>query len=472
MSEESAPAKPDLSELRISPDRRGRRPTRWPWVIGALVLVGVGFLTRPYWQPLVDRWSLPEVSITKVRRVAAGAAPAGSLTANGYVVAQRQSALAPKQTGRLVELNVVEGSTVVSGEVVGRLEKQDLDAQLARARADFRAAEAEVARSQARAEQAEAEKSEAQDRIGAAEATQRDTEAARVDAERERDRQRQLLEDGFASQREFDRAETEVERAVARVDEATAQVASARSRLQAAELGEKLAKASVASAEAFLGSRQADVDLLEAQIEYTIIRAPFDGVVIQKNAEIGEIVAPVSAGAQARVAVVTIVDMSSLMVETEVNEAYIRQVASGQPVQIVLDAFPDAPYEGEVFKIVPTANRQKAAVEVKVSFDRLDERILPEMGARVTFLEAGASRGDEEASAPKLFVASSAVLGEDGARYAFVLGDDGRVARRSISVGGTSGGELEVLRGLSSGERVVVSPPESLEAGDRVRVLE
>ncbi len=460
---------PDLSELRISADQRRRRPTRWPWVALVLGLAVVVWGTRGAWQGWLDAWTLPEVVVASVRRVAAGTG-SGSLTANGYVVAQRQSALAPKQTGRLVELNVVEGSRVAEDEVVGRLEKNDLDAQLERARAEVAAASAERDGAQSRAEQAAEERAESAELTSAAQASQRDAEAARLDADRERKRQQELVAKGFASQRDLDQAETTFSRAEARFEETEARVRSARKRESAVELGERLATSAVATAQAILEARRADVSLMEAQIEYTIIRAPFAGVVIQKNAEIGEIVAPVSAGAQARVAVVTIVDMSSLMVEAEVNESYIRRVRIDQPVRIVLDAFPDVVYRGRVFKVVPTANRQKASVEVKVSFDALDDRILPEMGARVSFFEEEEAEASAEDAAPRLLVTAAALSGSESARFVWVVSDEGRLTRRPVEVREQPGGEAEIVSGLSAGERVVVSPAADLEDGATVRI--
>jgi RND family efflux transporter MFP subunit len=232
------------------------------------------------------------------------------------------------------------------------------------------------------------------------------------------------------------------------------------------------AEARVGVQEALVEAAEASVGVAEANLENTYIRAPFNGTVLRKDAEVGEVVAPVATGGGlTRGAVVTMADLETLEVEVDVNEAYIAQIANGQPARITLDAYPDSSYQGEVRQIVPTADRQRATVLVKVSILEKDPRILPEMGARVDFVEVAEEVEAGEGVQPaRVFVVAEAVRDESGQPVVWVV-REGRVYRISVEAGPVSGGRREIRSGLSGGEQVVVEGPESLEDGAVVRVV-
>jgi RND family efflux transporter MFP subunit len=261
--------------------------------------------------------------------------------------------------------------------------------------------------------------------------------------------------------------------------EVDAQLAQARRDLERAERLERervLSKADLENAasrvqvlEAQRQSARAGRQLAEANLENTLVRAPFDGTVLRKDAEVGEIVAPASAGGGlTRTAIVTMADLATLEVEVDVNEAYIAQIGNGQSARITLDAYPDTSFAGRVRQVVPTADRQKATVQVKVSILDRDPRILPEMGAKVEFTrESGA-----QAAAPtrrRVVVPSAAVVQSGGASRVWIVSEQ-KVSARPVEVGATHGDQVEVRSGLQGGETVVVAPPAGLEDGARVRV--
>lgn len=334
------------------------------------------------------------------------------LNASGYVVAQRRAAVASKGTGRLVELRVREGDLVKKGELIGRLESDDMEAALARARANLN-----VARS-------------AYDQA----------KAALDNATSDYERKKSLLEEGLVPQADFDAAE--------------AQYRGAKAALASAAAGVKAAEAAVRSA--------------EVEVENTVIRAPFDGTVLTKNAEVGEVVAPFGSSTQAKAAVVTMADMSSLQVEADVSESNIEKVRVGQAAEIALDAYPETKYEGVVQTIVPTADRAKATVLTKIRFLNLDDRVLPEMSAKVAFLsEPKADQG----GAPIVTVNPGAIVTREDQKVAFRIRQD-QVEKVLVETGGSLGSQVEVKQGLKPGDRVVLNPPENLAPGDRVQIGE
>jgi multidrug efflux pump subunit AcrA (membrane-fusion protein) len=268
-------------------------------------------------------------------------------------------------------------------------------------------------------------------------------------------RQEQLRKDGLNTPANIDQAQAEVNSLLARIN----------------SLGEQI---NVAASQ---------VALQQTALDDTIIRAPFSGVAISKDAQAGEMVSPVSAGGGfTRTGICTIVDMKSLEIEVDVNESYINRVTPGQPVTALLDAYPDWPIPGKVITPVPTADRQKATVLVRIAFNQLDPRILPDMGIKVTFLrpatDAKAGRGQaaraaDEASTqsaqPVTLVPKSAVREQDGARYVFLVQQNG-LERRAIQTAGIDGDRLEVVAGLKGGDRVVISPPAGLAEGTPILV--
>ncbi len=399
----------DLSRLRIDRDRPHpgvRRALLYSALIavGAFLLVLLFFLARGTQRPTV------QVALVELR---GGGGPSTGVTANGYVVARTKASVSSKITGRLEYLGVEEGSVVKRGEVIARLEASDYEAALAQREADH---------ATARAGLLEAE-------------TERDQ--LRRDVERARD----LLAKNLISTQEAERLESNLASAEARVGRVGAQAEAA----------------------------EAAVGVARANLENTYIRAPFDGTVLRKDAEVGEVVAPaVTGGGLTRGAVVTMADFATLEVEVDVNESYIGRVAHEQAALITLDAYPDTTFRGLVRQIVPTADRQKATVLVKVSIEDRDPRILPEMGAKVEFLEAAAGPR-REAGPARVFVPASAVQVEGGVQIVWVVSQE-RVERREIEAAPVTGDWREVRRGLQGGEQVVIVGWEGLEDGDRVRV--
>ncbi len=356
------------------------------------------------------------VALASVVGGSSGTANIG-ITANGYVVARTQASVSSRISGRLAYLGVEEGSVVRRGAILASLENDDYQAVV-------RQAEAEVLR---------------------VEASLAEMIALRDQVLRDLERGRTLLEDSLVSEREVEDLESQHVAANARVD------------VQAA----------------LLESAKAGVGVAEANLENTYIRAPFDGTVLRKDAEVGEVVAPVATGGGlTRGAVVTMADLQTLEVEVDVNEAYIAQIANRQPTRITLDAFPDTSFTGEVRQIVPTADRQRATVEVKVSILEMDPRILPEMGARVDFVEEESSEGEGEGTATqmRIFVPAEAVRDEAGSAVVWVVRDS-KVYRVPVAAGPVSGGRREIRSGLSGGEQVVIEGPESLEDGASVRII-
>ena len=401
-----AAAPPPLTGRRI--DRRspgvGRRRRRGAALalVLALALAGVGLVYGPeFLRPAV------EVRLARVSAVW----PTQTftvLTASGYVVPQRKAALGAKITSRLVELTVEEGSRVSAGQLVARLEHADLAAARDRARTGVDVARADLA-------QAEAEREEASLAF---------------------QRIRELLERKFVSRSEFDVAEARY----------------------------KVAEAAVQTRRAGLASQAAALREAEVQLEYSAIRAPFDGVVLTKNADVGDIVTPLGASVNARASVVTIADPGSVQVEVDVAESSIGRVAVGQPCEVQLDALPDARLLCRVHAVVPTADRSKATVLVKAAFVERDPRVLPEMSAKVSFLERDV-REDERQRLTA--VPQSAVLGEAGEARVHRV-QEGRAVSTPVQLGRRLGDLREVAAGLAAGD-VVVLEPSGVGDGARVR---
>lgn len=405
--------KPTLASLRINRDaaaesyssapRKSRTTLYATIAVVALAIVGYLLFGRGK--------SVAEVQTATVQRLAPASAQS-LLTATGYVVAQRAAAVASKGTGRLEELRVEEGDRVKEGDIIARLEADDVNASLASARAASAqaAASLEFARAQAR------------------------------EAKLRFDRVSDLQSKKLASDAEYDQARAAHESALA----------------------------NVASAEAGLNAAKANVQWAEVQVENTIIRAPFDGTVLTKTADVGEVVAPFASSASSRGAVVTIADMSSLEVEADVSESNIQQIKINQPCLVTLDALPAEPYRATVKKIVPTADRSKATVMVKVSFDEIDGRVLPEMSAKVNFLPTDQT-AEPVNTQTILTVPSAAVVTRNGSQTVFVA-RQGKVSARTIQTGQTYGGALEVRSGLDIGEAVVISPPANMSDGDAIKL--
>ncbi len=330
------------------------------------------------------------------------------LSASGYIVAQRKAAVASKGTGRLEFLGVIEGDRVKTGEIIGRLERRDVEAALGQVKAN----------------------------LSVAKATLESMKAELEDASASFERQKTLFAQNSISRAEYDGANARYKRAVA----------------------------GVTSAEASIKFAEANVNASEVQLEYTLIRAPFDGVVLTKNANVGEVISPFGAAAGSRGAIVTIADMSSLEVEADVSESNIEKIKEGMPCEITLDAYPEKRYSGFVNKVVPTADRAKATVLTKVRFKDRDERVLPEMRAKVNFLKEG--KQQTQNSVPKLSVPASAITTRGGQKVVFVVKDE-IVVETVVTLGEVMGNRIEVKQGVTAGQKVVLRPAENLSTGTR-----
>ena len=467
----------DLEALKIDRSQAARPRARrrrggWGWLVLLVLLGGATWLFRAPLSAQLDAWRLPKVRVLRVTQSSSLASTAVSGTAaNGYIVARTRAALSADTPGRIVELNVVEGSVVKRGDVVARLYSLEYEAEVRRARADVASARVAVERSQADSEVAEAEIERLVALARSAESVALEAEARVTLAGKQRVRAEGLVETQVQSEQILDEAVAEdsaaraaLASAAAGVDAARVAVSGARSRLLAAELVVREAEARVPVSEAVL-------DGALATLSKTEVRAPFDGVIVLKDAEVGEVVSPNALGGGSRGSVVTMVDFSSLEVQVEVPETSLAAVTVGAPVRTYLDAFPEAPYSGRVQRIWPTANRQKATVEVRASFDAPDELLRPEMGVRVVFGDADAEPLAEQrtASEPAILIPTDSVVRKDGASGVFVL-ERGDVYWRVVRLGAERSGRVIVESGLEVGERIVASPPASLSDGDRVQV--
>lgn len=403
-------AREDLSKLKIDKSKSVIKPAKrkkWAkWTLGASMLVAAAVLyLLGVFSPAAG---VKVVSVSKMY-------PSQTFTllnASGYVVAQRKAAVASKITGRLVSISVEEGSRIKKDEILARLENEDLRASRAQAGANVKAAQYNL--DQARAE----------------------LHDARLDFTRNEE----LVKRGYIARTDYDSAEARYRKAVASVAGAKAEVKAAEAALRAAEVA----------------------------LGYTYIRAPFDAVVLTKDADVGDIVTPIGAAANVQAAVVTIADMGSLQVEADVSESNIELVKQGQACEIELDALPDSRFRGVVHMIVPTADRSKATVMVKVRFIEKDPRILPEMSARVAFLKHPVGPEEER---PFVAVNSGALVSRRGITSVFVVKGERAVETR-VKTGRRLDDMVEVLDGLTTGEKVIVNPPAGLRNGNRIKILE
>jgi len=395
--------KNDLAALRLEREPDTQPRGRWVvWLVLAVLLLAAG--GGAWWWLSRERPIEVETATVSSRQAGTQAAV---LNATGYVTARRRATVSSKITGKVVQVNIEEGMAVREGQVLARLDDETQRAAVALAEAQAEAARRNVNESEVRLNEA---------RINLARITK-------------------LVGVGYST--------------AAEVDAARAAVDSLEARIQAAREQVRVAERQVAVEQTDLAS--------------TVIRAPFAGVVISKDAQPGEMVSPVSAGGGfTRTGIGTVVDMGSLEIEVDVNESYINRVKPEQGVTAVLDAYPDWQIPARVITMIPSADRQKATVLVRIAFMELDPRILPDMGVKVTFLR---ENEDTAPAARPVTLAPKAAIKTDGKQsYVFVVVND-RVDRRAITTGGTDGERVEVIAGLNPGDRVVVSPPAELSAG-------
>jgi len=408
---------PDLAKLRIDRDQPPpalrRAFQRALWLAGAAVVV-IG--AAVVW---LRRGSPTPVQVVTASLTGGGGGGRGSVSvvANGYVVARTKAAVSAKIPGRLAFRAVSEGSHVQQGEVIARLDNADYAAAVAEAEAQLASARATLIELQADRDQMQ-------------------REFARIRDIRARN-------ENLVSPQDAETADS-------RAQQANARVHAQEARVDAAAAGLTFAR---------------------ANFDNTFIRAPFTGTVLRKEAEVGEVVAPSVGGGLTRGAVVTMADLRTLEVEVDVNEAYIARVRSGQPAAITLDAYPDTAFRGAVRQVVPTADRQRATVQVKVAIADRDARILPEMGAKVEFLEeaAPAARAGAPAERPRITVPAAAVRSEEGRPVVWIV-REGRLTRRDVDAGPVSGNLREIRSGLAGGELLLVDGLDNPREGQRVRV--
>jgi RND family efflux transporter MFP subunit len=403
-----------LASLKIDRGtRRSNGPRAWPWMLAALVVVG----------SVVAWWLLRERPI-EVEVATAVAAPSGTqargtavLDASGYVVARREATVSSKVTGKIAAVLIEEGMAVAQGQVLARLDDSSLQPEL------------ELARTQLRARETDRE----------------ETQVRLAEAGRNLARVKRLRTESLVSEAELDASQAELDALDARL----------KSLARAIEVAE------------------ASVRVIEQQLGELTVRAPFGGVIVSKDAQPGEMVSPVSAGGGfTRTGIATLVDMDSREIEVDVNEAFINRVSDGQRTEATLDAYPDWRIASHVINIVPTADRQKATVRVRIAFDKLDPRILPNMGVKVSFLEAAATAPSAATDAatnarPGVRVPATAAVRDGDITYVWRLRGDS-VERIAVRPGRERDGQIELLSGIDAGDTVVSRPVEGLAAGATV----
>jgi RND family efflux transporter MFP subunit len=400
-----------LKELRI--DRSAPPPSspRGLWIV-LVIAAAVVVLVVAGWA-FFGRNNATEVRTAEVVAIGNGGGSASVLDATGYVVARRMATVSSKITGKVREVLIEEGQTVAAGQIMATLDPVDADAQRQLSESQVGAARSQIGSAQAQLREAEAN-------------------AARL---------AKLVKQQLVSRSQYDQA-------IAQRDALRAQLSTAQRNAQVASDQLRIA---------------------EHGVDNTIVRAPFAGVVIAKAAQPGEIVSPLSAGGGfTRTGIGTIVDMDSLEVEVDVGEAFIGRVQPKMPVEATLNAYPDWKIPAEVIAIIPTADRGKATVKVRVALKQRDARIVPDMGVRVSFLEK-AQPAVATTQKPGVLAPAAAIVTRDGKDTAFVV-DGEKVARRELRLGRTLGDDREVLEGLAGGESVVLDPADDLVDGTRVRV--
>jgi HlyD family secretion protein len=410
VTRENLPAH-DLGSLRIHEgQRKSGKMGKGPAIFFGLVIILAGAGAGVY--ALLTSKLAVEVAVA--RKALGPGNREALLNATGYVTPRQRATIAAKITGRVTAVFFDEGTHVKKGQLLATLDAADVQRFLETARADRNSSKAAIA----------------------------DYEVQLANARILLHRTEELQKAGVQPQEQLDNARTAAESLQAKID---------------------LAKAQANAAEARIGEAQQAVD-------NCTIRAPFDGIVVSKDAQVGEMVSPNSAGGGfTRTGIATIVDMNSNEIEVDVNEAYITRVKPGQQVTAILDAYPDWEIPSRVRTIIPSADRQKATVKVRISFLKLDPRILPDMGIKVTFLGDEPSEKDAAAASPAILIPQSAVRDDGGKKVVFLIKDN-KTERRAITLGGNRGTDTEVMAGLAVGDTVVVNGPPNLHDGESVQV--
>jgi RND family efflux transporter MFP subunit len=401
---------PDLGSLRI--DDRHRSGGKWGKRIAIffgllVVLAGLTGAVFTFWT------AKPTVEVTTVQKARNDGGREALLNASGYVTPRRRATIAAKITGRVTGVFFDEGTRVGENQLLATLDDSDARKALDSAKADQVAAQAAIS----------------------------DLEVQLKNARIQLNRAEQLRKAGVQTQEQLDNAVTAVDSLEAKITLAKSQVSSADSRIQVAQQA----------------------------VDNCTIRAPFAGIVVSKDAQVGEMVSPISAGGGfTRTGIATVVDMNSNEIEVDVNESYIARVQPGQPVTAVLDAYPDWQIPSKVRTIIPSADRQKATVKVRISFLKLDPRILPDMGVKVTFL--GEERKKQTgAAAAAILIPQTAVVDDNGKTVVFLVRND-KAERRAVTVGNSRGSDREVIAGVSIGDTLITKPPANLRDGQSVEI--
>jgi HlyD family secretion protein len=399
-------SQPRLDDLRIERSSQTVSPKRTTPVVIA-VIIAVLVALAAWW---AMRPKALEVRTAVAREVVSAPGAARTvLNASGYVTARREATVSSKITGKVTEILIEEGVKVTESQVLARLDSTNVQANLDLARAQLNSVKSASAETRVRLRE----------------------------AEQEWQRQKTLFTGNISTQADYDHAE--------------AAVLALRARLTQQESDVTVTERTVA--------------IWQQQMEDTVIRAPFAGIVTSKNAQPGEMISPMSSGGFTRTGICTIVDMDSLEIEIDVNESYINRVAAGQAVEATLDAYPEWKIPCKVIAIIPTADRQKSTVRVRVGFDQLDARILPEMSVKVAFRDSGAAVAGQ--ASRTVIIPKSAVLSQEGRDVVFVF-QGGRAERRAITVTATRDQEAELSAGVSAGEKVVIDPPAGLADGTAI----
>ena len=406
--------KHDLGSLRIPEHQRQNARTRKRLIFATIpVLIFAAIFIAAY----SFRLSKPAVEVAAATKPEAGGTQT-LLNASGYVTPRRRATIAAKITGRVTGVFFDEGTHVHEGQLLASLDDSDVKRALDSARAERNATQAAIA----------------------------DFEVQLKNANLELYRAGELHKGGVQSQQTLDNASMLADSLKAKIE---------------------LAKQQVAASEARINEAQQAVD-------NCTIRAPFDGIVVSKDAQVGEMVSPISAGGGfTRTGIATIVDMKSNEIEVDVNESYIARVMPQQKVKATLDAYPDRELDGKVRTVIPTADRQKATVKVRITFDKLEDFILPDMGVKVAFLDEeqpqAKHKNSEKGPQPVAYIPKGAVKGDSKSSFVWLL-SDGKVERRAVSLGMDRGTDVAVLAGLNPGDSLVVKGPENLHDGDKVEV--
>ena len=408
MSSTASPTRPDLSSLRIN---EGQRKERKTGKIMGIVVAAILLIALVAGAAYFTHNSAPIVEVAAAQK--AGSGPTALLNASGYVTPRRRATIAAKITGRVIGVYFDEGVHVNEGQILAKLDDSDVKRALDSAIADRNSTQAQIA----------------------------DYQVQLKNAELLVHRSKELQVAGVQSQEILDNALTSADSLRAKIALTKEQVAASESRINEAQQA----------------------------VDNTVIRAPFEGIVVSKDAQVGEMVSPVSAGGGfTRTGIATIVDMNSNEIEVDVNEAYIARVTPGMPVTAVLDAYPDWQIPSKVRTVIPTADRQKATVKVRISFLKLDPKILPDMGVKVTFL------GDEPKKQvgsiePVASIPSGALRDENGSKIVFLVKDN-KLERRAVKPGNTRGSDVEIFAGLIPGDMVVTKGPPDLRDGETIQL--